>query len=103
MYLTLPLPEAAAAADTASGRGGELHLVLFTVVCPLPYVPRNGGVTSSPCAGELQLEECLQAYMAAEELSEDNMWRCPKCKGFRAATKHFQLWKVMCPLPSRAS
>ena len=44
--------------------------------------------------GELQLEECLQAYMAAEELSEDNMWRCPKCKDFRAATKSFELWKV---------
>ena len=44
--------------------------------------------------GELTLEQCLHEFTAEEELSEDNLWRCPKCKDFRRATKRFQLWKL---------
>ena len=32
--------------------------------------------------------------MKEEELDPDNLWRCPKCKDFRRATKTFQLWKL---------
>ena len=53
-----------------------------------------------PRPGEprLTLWQCLEAYMAKEELSEDNLWRCPKCDDFRRATKRFQLWKLPCHL-----
>ena len=42
----------------------------------------------------LSIEECLRAYMAEEDLGADNLWRCPRCKDFRPATKRFQLWKL---------
>jgi len=32
--------------------------------------------------------------MAEKLLSADNLWRCPRCKDFRAASKQFQLWKL---------
>ena len=49
-----------------------------------------------------RLSEAAQARLCAivaqllrdEELGDDNMWRCPKCKDFRPATKTFQLWKL---------
>ena len=52
-----------------------------------------------PRPGEpVTLWQCLEAYMAEEELSGDNLWRCPTCDGFRRATKRFQLWKLPCHL-----
>lgn len=49
--------------------------------------------------GSLRLEDVLQAYTREEKLGKENMWRCPKCKAPREATKQLSLWrapKVLC-------
>lgn len=53
----------------------------------LPLLPTGSSDT-------LTLEACIREFMKVEELSSDNMWRCPKCQDFRNATKQFTLWKL---------
>ena len=45
-------------------------------------------------APSLSLDDCLNEFTKAEQLSEDDLWYCPSCKEFRQATKKFDLWKV---------
>lgn len=51
-------------------------------------LPQAEGSTS------LTLDACLREFHKAEQLDPDNLWRCPRCKDFRAATKQLQLWKL---------
>ena len=37
------------------------------------------------------IPQCLEEFMAEETLSSDNLWRCPRCKDFRQASKRFEL------------
>ncbi|WFD20311.1 ubiquitinyl hydrolase 1 [Malassezia caprae] len=45
-------------------------------------------------APSLSLDDCLDEFTKAEQLSEDDLWYCPSCKEFRQATKKFDLWKA---------
>ncbi|WFD43484.1 ubiquitinyl hydrolase 1 [Malassezia psittaci] len=49
------------------------------------------GVRRAP---KLQLSDCLDEFTRAEQLGEDDLWYCPRCKEFRQAMKKFDLWKV---------
>ncbi|EXJ64486.1 hypothetical protein A1O7_00822 [Cladophialophora yegresii CBS 114405] len=41
----------------------------------------------------ISLEDCLNEFGKSETLSEQNAWRCPRCKEHRRANKMFELWK----------
>jgi ubiquitin carboxyl-terminal hydrolase 4/11/15 len=42
----------------------------------------------------LTLEDCLEEFVREEQLGEDDLWYCPKCKKHQQATKKFDLWKA---------
>jgi len=42
--------------------------------------------------GSRTLNDCLELYLAQEELSGDNQWYCGKCKSHRDATRKTDLW-----------
>ena len=42
----------------------------------------------------LTLDDCLREFTKEEQLDPENMWRCPRCKDFRQASKRFELWKM---------
>eukprot|EP00698_Gefionella_okellyi_P008123 TRINITY_DN19_c0_g1_i1.p1 TRINITY_DN19_c0_g1~~TRINITY_DN19_c0_g1_i1.p1 ORF type:complete len:983 (+),score=196.58 TRINITY_DN19_c0_g1_i1:277-3225(+) len=42
----------------------------------------------------LSLHDCFTAFNAAEKLSSDNTWYCPKCADHKEATKQLQLFKA---------
>lgn len=42
----------------------------------------------------ITLDDCLTEFMKEEQLGEDDLWYCPRCKKHQQATKKFDLWKV---------
>ncbi len=42
----------------------------------------------------LNLEDCLDEFTKEEQLGEDDLWYCPRCKEHRQATKKFEIWKL---------
>jgi len=42
----------------------------------------------------ISLSDCFEEFTANEELTDDELWHCPKCKEFRQATKKITLWKI---------
>lgn len=42
----------------------------------------------------ISLDDCLAEFTKKEQLGEDDLWYCPRCKKHQQATKKFDLWKV---------
>ncbi|XP_006811225.1 ubiquitin carboxyl-terminal hydrolase 32-like [Saccoglossus kowalevskii] len=42
----------------------------------------------------IDLDTCLKAFTKEEELGEDELWFCSKCKEHRQATKKLALWRL---------
>lgn len=42
----------------------------------------------------ISLEDCLAEFTKEEQLGEDDLWYCPRCKKHQQATKKFDLWKA---------
>ena len=42
----------------------------------------------------ISLEDCLDEFTKEEQLGEDDLWYCPRCKKHQQATKKFDLWKA---------
>lgn len=42
----------------------------------------------------ISLEDCLEEFTKEEQLGEDDLWYCPRCKKHQQATKKFDLWKA---------
>jgi ubiquitin carboxyl-terminal hydrolase 4/11 len=42
----------------------------------------------------ISLDDCLAEFTKEEQLGEDDLWYCPRCKKHQQATKKFDLWKV---------
>ncbi|KAG8727039.1 CSN-associated deubiquitinating enzyme Ubp12, partial [Ceratobasidium sp. 423] len=42
----------------------------------------------------IDLEDCLDEFTKEEQLGEDDLWYCPRCKKHQQATKKFELWSV---------
>ena len=42
----------------------------------------------------ISLHDCLQEFTREEQLGEDDLWYCPRCKKHQQATKKFDIWTV---------
>ena len=42
----------------------------------------------------LSIDDCLTEFTKEEQLGEDDLWYCPRCKKHQQATKKFDLWRV---------
>ncbi|KAG9312963.1 cysteine proteinase [Chiua virens] len=42
----------------------------------------------------LTIDDCLTEFTKEEQLGEDDLWYCPRCKKHQQATKKFNLWRV---------
>ncbi|KAG8705921.1 CSN-associated deubiquitinating enzyme Ubp12 [Ceratobasidium sp. 394] len=42
----------------------------------------------------IDIEDCLNEFTKEEQLGEDDLWYCPRCKKHQQATKKFELWSV---------
>ncbi|XP_077995197.1 ubiquitin carboxyl-terminal hydrolase 32-like isoform X2 [Glandiceps talaboti] len=42
----------------------------------------------------IDLDTCLKAFTKEEELGEDELWYCSKCKAHRQATKKLWIWRL---------
>ncbi|PSK54097.1 Ubiquitin carboxyl-terminal hydrolase 8 [Elsinoe australis] len=47
-----------------------------------------------PRSGKSTIQECLKSYCAEEMLSSDEMWKCPRCKKQREATKQITITRA---------
>lgn len=45
-------------------------------------------------AEPISLDSCLKAFTSEEELGEDELYYCSKCKAHRLATKKLDLWRL---------
>lgn len=45
-------------------------------------------------AEPISLDSCLKAFTSEEELGEDELYYCSKCKTHRLATKKLDLWRL---------
>ena len=61
---------------------------------PDEELQRKIALRSSRRRQGVTLADCLDEFGKEEILSENNAWRCPKCKEFRQASKKFELWKA---------
>ena len=43
---------------------------------------------------QITLSDCMDEFTKEEELSEEDLWYCPKCKKHQRATKKFDLWRM---------
>ena len=51
-------------------------------------------ITDGPKKKHIDLEDCLNEFAREEELGQDDLWYCPRCKEHRQAKKTLQLWRV---------
>jgi ubiquitin carboxyl-terminal hydrolase 4/11/15 len=42
----------------------------------------------------ITLLDCLEEFTREEQLGEDDLWYCPRCKDHKQATKKFDIWTV---------
>lgn len=47
-----------------------------------------------PRSGKSHIQDCLRSYCAEERLSGDELWKCPRCKKEREATKKITLTRM---------
>jgi len=41
----------------------------------------------------ISIEQCLKDFTKEEELGDEEMWYCSKCKEHRKIAKKFDIWK----------
>ncbi|MEQ2197186.1 hypothetical protein XENOCAPTIV_025038, partial [Xenoophorus captivus] len=61
-----------------------------------PFTLRVVGKDGNSCAWcpWYSLDSCLKAFTSEEELGEDELYYCSKCKTHRLATKKLDLWRL---------
>ena len=68
----------------------QVHWRSFsTWIDPKPPPP-----SPTPKKLNLDLEDCLDEFAKEEELGQDDLWYCPRCKEHRQAKKTLELWRV---------
>lgn len=67
-----------------------------TVFSPFQIVEEHESVEQSrrAQAEPINLDSCLRAFTSEEELGEDEMYYCSKCKTHCLATKKLDLWRL---------
>jgi len=48
----------------------------------------------TPKKQNIDLDDCLDEFAREEELGQDDLWYCPRCKEHRQAKKTLELWRV---------
>ncbi|KAI0766593.1 cysteine proteinase [Trametes elegans] len=59
-----------------------------------PELTASLQVASTKKQRGITLQDCLDEFTKEEQLGEDDLWYCPRCKKHQQATKRFDLWKV---------
>ncbi|OSD02956.1 cysteine proteinase [Trametes coccinea BRFM310] len=59
-----------------------------------PELAASRKAASSKKQKGITLQDCLDEFTKEEQLGEDDLWYCPRCKKHQQATKRFDLWKV---------
>ncbi|KAI8974530.1 cysteine proteinase [Trametes punicea] len=59
-----------------------------------PELAASRKAASSKKQQGITLQDCLDEFTKEEQLGEDDLWYCPRCKKHQQATKRFDLWKV---------
>ncbi|CDO75837.1 hypothetical protein BN946_scf184951.g35 [Trametes cinnabarina] len=59
-----------------------------------PELAASRKAASSKKKKGITLQDCLDEFTKEEQLGEDDLWYCPRCKKHQQATKRFDLWKV---------
>lgn len=69
---------------------------ILTVPVSLQIVEEHCSVEQSrrAQAEPISLDSCLKAFTSEEELGEDELYYCSKCKTHRLATKKLDLWRL---------
>jgi len=67
------------------GRESIKFDIFSSISLPLPTDKKRGNI---------QLEDCLEMFMAGEQLDERNAWYCPSCRQHVCALKMIALWSV---------
>ncbi|CAE6357395.1 unnamed protein product [Rhizoctonia solani] len=55
---------------------------------------RDAQIKSRSGRRSIDIEDCLDEFTKEEQLGEDDLWYCPRCKKHQQATKKFELWSV---------
>ncbi|KAH3758786.1 ubiquitin carboxyl-terminal hydrolase 8 [Pelomyxa schiedti] len=64
----------------------------MTLSLPLDEATNNRGYDHF--SEGLTIDSCIKAFLREEQLSDDDLWYCPKCRKHRPATKKFNLWNI---------
>jgi ubiquitin carboxyl-terminal hydrolase 4/11/15 len=56
--------------------------------------PLDDSSDSKQSQKNVTLGDCLNEFTREEELGEDDLWYCPRCKHHQRATKKFDLWRM---------
>ncbi|QRW27817.1 ubiquitin carboxyl-terminal hydrolase [Rhizoctonia solani] len=63
-------------------------------VHPEVQAVRDAQIKSRSGRCSIDLEDCLDEFTKEEQLGEEDLWYCPRCKRHQQATKRFELWSV---------
>ncbi|QRW17479.1 ubiquitin carboxyl-terminal hydrolase [Rhizoctonia solani] len=63
-------------------------------VHPEVQAVRDAQIKSRSGRRSIDLEDCLDEFTKEEQLGEEDLWYCPRCKKHQQATKRFELWSV---------
>ncbi|GAB1523803.1 hypothetical protein RhiTH_006953 [Rhizoctonia solani] len=61
---------------------------------PEVQAARDAQIKSRSGRRSIDLEDCLDELTKEEQLGEEDLWYCPRCKKHQQATKRFELWSV---------
>ena len=42
----------------------------------------------------IDLDKCLEVFTSEEQLTQEDSWKCSKCKRHQLATKKLQIWRL---------
>ena len=65
----------------------------WTTLLHPEYVEAKKAASEKKSKG-LSIDDCLTEFTKEEQLGEDDLWYCPRCKKHQQATKKFDLWRV---------
>ncbi|KAJ1299573.1 hypothetical protein OPQ81_002539 [Rhizoctonia solani] len=63
-------------------------------VHPEVQAARDAQTKSRSGKRSIDIEDCLDEFTKEEQLGEEDLWYCPRCKKHQQATKKFELWSV---------
>nr|CDS15967.1 ubiquitin carboxyl terminal hydrolase 4 [Echinococcus granulosus] len=64
--------------------------------CILIGLPESLGIelNGSPARLDIKLDDCIDLFLASEQLGDQDLWYCKKCQQHRQAFKKFDIWSL---------